>query len=91
MLVKKDEIMSITMCEMMNASNTDCDDFCVVFNLDDGQIILPCFYAAGFPLDDEPELKEEQIRKTQNYIDAHPKGCYFELSASLLYGMNVYH
>ena len=91
MLVKKNEISNITMLDDEN------NDFCVVFHLGDdghdGQIILKCFYVAGFSLDDPnyAELKAKQIRLAQEYIDQHPNGSYVELSSRILYNMNVYH
>ena len=90
-LVKKSEITKITMID--NEHN----DFCVIFHLGDdgrrGQIILPCYYTAEFPLDDPnyADQKELQLRLTQQYLDQYPDNAYVELSASLLYDMNVYH
>ena len=91
MLVKKNEISKITMLDNEN------NDFCVVFHLGDngrnGQIVLPCFYNAGFSLDapDWRAEKAKQIRLAQEYIDEHPDGSYVEISSSILYGMDVYH
>ena len=56
-----------------------------------GHIILPCFYAAGFSLHDYPRSVELQIERTQVYLDSHPDDAYVELTASILYNMDVYH
>ena len=91
MLIKKDEITKITMLD--NEHN----DFCVVFHLGEdgryGQIILPCFWAAGFDLDDPDwaEAEADQIRLVQEYVNKHPDGSYVELSSHIIYGMDVYH
>ena len=91
MLVKRSEISKITMLDNEN------NDFCVVFHLGgdgrNGKIIRPCFFAAGFSLDDPKwvEAKAEQIRLAQEYIDKHPQESYVELDIRLLYNMNVYH
>ena len=91
MLVKKSEITNITMLD--NEHN----DFCVVFHLGDegrrGEIVLPCFFVAGFSLDDPDfaNCKAEQIQLAQKYIDKHPDGSYVELSSGILYDMDVYH
>ena len=73
------------------APNELCDDW---FDYGrDGCIILPCFWAAGFGLDDPgwEEAKAEQIRLTQEYLDQYPDDAYVELNSGILYGMNVYH
>ena len=88
MLVKKSEISNITMLD------SEENHFCVVFHLDgSGVIILPCFYSAGFSLDDPNWATEKarQIRLAQEYINGHPDGSYVELNSGLLYNMNVYH
>ena len=48
--VKRKEIIRIDMVENEN------NDFCVRFHLDRGEIILPCFYRAGFSLGSFPEM-----------------------------------
>ena len=91
MLVKKSEITNITMLD--NEHN----DFCVVFHIGDegrdGQVVLPCFFSAGFDLDDPHfvDSKVEQIRLAQAYVNRHPNGSYVELSRDILYNMDVYH
>lgn len=90
MLVKKSDITKIDMIEYSNNDFGE-NDFCVRFHLERGCIILPCFYSAGFPLDDDPEGKEKQLRLTKTYLDKHPDDAYVELNATLLYDMNVYH
>lgn len=91
MLVEKNDISKITMLDDQD------NDFCVVFHLGNdkrsGKIILPCFFSAGFSLDDleYEKAKAKQIRLAQEYIDKHPEGSYVELSSSILYNMNVYH
>ena len=89
MLVNKGDITQIDMID--NEHN----DFCVRFHLGkdgrDGQIILPCFYVAGFSIDEYPELKAEQLRLTQEYLDQHSADARVELNSDILYDMNVYH
>ena len=89
MLVNKGDITKIDMID--NEHN----DFCVRFHLGkdgkDGQIILPCFFVAGFPIDEYPELKAEQLRLTQEYLDQYPDDAYVQLNADILYNMDVYH
>ena len=93
MLVKKNDIAEITMLD------DEHNNFCVVFHLAEGpsikrgQIVLPCFFVAGFDLDDSlyVHLKARQIELTQKYVDSHPDGSYVELSSRLLYDMDVYH
>ena len=96
MLVKKSEITKIDMVDISEGVG-EClndNDFCVRFHLkSNGCIILPCFYVAGFDLDDLDwvEEKEKQIRLTQEYLDQHPDDAYVELNAGILYNMDVYH
>ena len=68
------------------------NNFCVRFHLkSDGHITIPCFYVAGFPIDDEPELLRRQLELTQKYLDAYPDDAYIELGSTTLYNMDVYH
>ena len=58
-----------------------------------GEIIIPCFWSAGFDLD-EPwaaDAKAKQLELTQAYLNKFPDDAYVELSAGLLYDMDVYH
>lgn len=90
MLVKKSDIAKIDMVE--ECVSGDEPDFCVRFHLkSNGHIILPCFYAAGFPLEDMPEAIEEQLGRTQSYLNQYPDDAYVELNAGILYDMDVYH
>ena len=91
MLVKKSDIERIDMVEEY-VSHEDLADFCVRFHLkSNGHIILPCFYAAGFPLENMPEAIEEQLGRTQSYLNQYPDDAYVELNAGILYDMDVYH
>jgi hypothetical protein len=99
MLVKKSEIIGIDMADenltVLSQDGTLEDvenNFCVRFHLkSNGYICIPCFYAAGFDLDDMPEAKEEQLRLTQEYIDKYSDDEHIELNAGVLYSMDVYH
>ena len=101
MLVKKSDINHIDMVdtelEVLDKNGQIIkrdNNFCVRFHLDEsnGYIVIPCFYCAGFPIDDMPEAKAEQLRLTQNYLDSHTnENGYVELNADILYNMNVYH
>ena len=94
MLVKKSEITKIDMVDISEGVG-EClndNDFCVRFHLkSSGCIILPCFYNAGFPIEDYPESEAEQLRLTQQYLDQYPNDAYVELNADILYHMDVYH
>ena len=100
MLVKKSDIIGIDMVDTElkvldeNGQIIEIENnFCVRFHLKSkGYIVIPCFYCAGFGLDDEPEGKAAQLRLTQDYLDSHTDdNCYVELNAGILYGMDVYH
>ena len=100
MLVKKSEIIEIDMVDTelkvleKNGQITETENnFCVRFHLkNSGYILLPCFYCAGFEINDIPEAKAEQLRLTQDYLDLHTDdNDYVELNAGILYGMDVYH
>lgn len=70
----------------------DRGDFCVRFHLKNGgHIIFPCFYEAGFPIEDYPDLMERQLELTREYLDRFSDDEFVELSAAVLYNMNVYH
>ena len=83
--VKRKEIIRIDMVENEN------NDFCVRFHLNRGEIILPCFYRAGFSLGYFPEQDARQLQLTQAYLDSHESEDFVQLSATHLYDMNVYH
>lgn len=99
MLVKRSEIIGIDMVDTdIKSLNNDGiledteNNFCVRFHLkNNGHITLPCFYVAGFPIEDMPESSEKQLKLTQEYLDTFPDDAYVELNSTILYNMDVYH
>ena len=99
MKVKKSEIIAIDMVDEdiviqdNDGSLRDCpNNFCVRFHLkSNGHIVIPCFYNAGFDLEDMPESKEQQLRLTEKYLDSFSDDDDVELNAGILYNMDVYH